>query len=512
MDARPASMTKNVVGELRQAPVRSATLLAAILWAVAGTVAGAADATPPEVNDADITAAIVAEFARDRMVQEDGIEVETEEGVVALTGVVPHLLARDRAVRIAESTRAVRAVIDRVEVRPVARPDAEIKADVEQALLVDPVTDSYELDVRVDQGRVTLIGVVDSWAEKQVAIDAVRGIRGVVAVRSHIQVADTEDRADSEIEAGIMRLLQLDLYVDAGAMDIEVTDGKVALSGAVGSAAERSRATQLSWVSGVQEVDASGLKVQWWLRDEMRRAGSPNFAISDQEIERAVQDALRRDPRVDASGISVRSSTGVVTLTGTVGHLEAKRAARQDAANTVGVWKVEDRLTVRSAGEPPEELVQQRVEEAFARDAVLEPHRLTVRMRDKEVHLYGDAPTYHVKARAQEVAERVSGVTAVVNEINVTYDATIKSDLEIKEEIEDQFFWSPFVDGGDIEVEVEDGVATLRGTVDSPRELNAAIENALQAGARSVENELIVRDAPTQLYPQRYYPDLFWGM
>ncbi len=512
MGASETGAVKTGIASVRRMTLGSMATLAAILWTLTAATVPSADAQRPKIDDADITAAIVAELTRDAAVQEDGINVETEEGVVTLSGVVPHLLAHDRAIRVAESTRAVRAVIDRLEVRPVERPDAEIKADVEQALLIDPVADSYELDVRVDQGRVTLTGVVDSWAENQVAMDVVRSVRGVVGVRSNIQVAGTEDRADSEIEAEVMRRLRSDVYVDSGTVDVEVNDGKVVLSGAVGSAAERSRATQLSWVSGVHNVDAGGLEVQWWMRDKMRRAGAPDLAISDQEIERAVKDALERDPRVDASGIHVNSSTGVVTLAGTVDHLDARRAARRDAENTVGVWKVEDRLTVRSARALSEELLQQRVEEAFARDAVLEPYRLTARVRDQEVHLYGDAPTYHVRARAQEVAERVSGVAAVVNEINVTYEATTKSDREIKEEIEDQFFWSPFVDGGDIEVEVEDGVATLRGTVDSPRELNAAIENVLQAGARSVENKLVVRDAPTQLYPQRYYPDLFWGM
>ncbi len=512
MNASKTGTRKTGMANSRWGSQGSAIRRTAILWISALAIVGPVDAQPQEVDDADITSAIVAEFARDDRVDGDGIKIATEEGVVTLSGGVPHLLAHDQAVRIAESTRAVRAVIDRIEVRPVERPDVEIKADVEQALLIDPVTDSYELDVSVDQAQVTLTGVVDSWAERQVAMQAVRGVRGIAGIRDNIQVADAEDRADSEIEAEVVRRLESDLYVDAGAVDVNVDHGTVVLSGAVGSAAERSRATQLAWVSGVQDVEADGVKVQWWRRDKMRRPGSPDFAISDQEVAEAVKDALEHDPRVDASGINVNSSTGVVTLTGTVDRLEARRAARQDAENTVGVWKVEDRLTVGPDGSLPEELVQQRVEEAFARDAVLESFRLTARVRDHEVHLYGDAPTYYVKARAQQVAERVSGVVAVVNEINVTYDATLKSDREIKEEIEDQFFWSPFVDGGDIEVEVETGVATLRGTVDSPRELNAAIENTLQAGARSVENELVVRDAPTQLYPQRYYPSLFWGM
>jgi osmotically-inducible protein OsmY len=66
------------------------------------------------------------------------------------------------------------------------------------------------------------------------------------------------------------------------------------------------------------------------------------------------------------------------------------------------------------------------------------------------------------------------------------------SDLEIRDRIASELFWSPFIDRDRVEIVVEDGVATLRGTVDSWREYHAATGNAYEGGATAVRNRLVV--------------------
>ena len=60
-------------------------------------------------------------------------------------------------------------------------------------------------------------------------------------------------------------------------------------------------------------------------------------------------------------------------------------------------------------------------------------------------------------------------------------------------------WWSPFVDEDEVNVEVEDGVATLTGTVDHWGEWKAAEDNAFDGGAWKVRNKLEVRHAPLVL-------------
>jgi osmotically-inducible protein OsmY len=66
------------------------------------------------------------------------------------------------------------------------------------------------------------------------------------------------------------------------------------------------------------------------------------------------------------------------------------------------------------------------------------------------------------------------------------------SDLEIKDDIQDELFWSPFADADEVKVSVDNGVATLTGTVDSWNEFFSAAENAREGGATSVINKLKV--------------------
>ena len=56
-----------------------------------------------------------------------------------------------------------------------------------------------------------------------------------------------------------------------------------------------------------------------------------------------------------------------------------------------------------------------------------------------------------------------------------------------------RLYWSPFLDADQITMTVDDGVVTLRGTVDSWQERKTAGRQVYQAGARRVINELDVR-------------------
>ena len=134
------------------------------------------------------------------------------------------------------------------------------------------------------------------------------------------------------------------------------------------------------------------------------------------------------------------------------------------------------------------------------------------------VYLGGTVDTYFEKGLADDVAAKTLGVSSVVNNIDVmnvsyplAYDPylfdyffyderwydyrpyqSFKSDLKIEREIIDELFWSPFVDSGDVEVDVEDGVATLTGEVDTWSEYRAAANNAYEGGAVWVDNDLKV--------------------
>lgn len=116
------------------------------------------------------------------------IRVDWDDGIVVLTRSVPHLLARDRAVHIAASVRGVRAIDDNLVVEPVQRDDAEIERDVEEALERNATTESWRINAIVNEGRVTLEGVVESLAQQALAATVAKAVRGVREVENEIRV------------------------------------------------------------------------------------------------------------------------------------------------------------------------------------------------------------------------------------------------------------------------------------------------------------------------------------
>ena len=73
-----------------------------------------------------------------------------------------------------------------------------------------------------------------------------------------------------------------DIWLDASPIKVGATDGKITLTGSIGSAAEKTRARTLAWVMGVNDVDDQGLKVEPWLAEKMRQATDKRSRTDDE--------------------------------------------------------------------------------------------------------------------------------------------------------------------------------------------------------------------------------------
>ena len=498
-----------------QVLILSLGMLAA--WSAAPEVAVA----EPQLSDQAISDQVEDELLFDAAVLSANIDVETIDGIVTLTGSVNNILAKERSARLAQAVKGVRAVVNRVEVTPsTERTDEEIANDIEAAWLNDPATESYEASVSVNDGVATVTGTVDSWLEKQLVATVAKGVRGVTDVKNQVMMRLAPERPDSEIQREIEQALRWNTYLDfATAVDVQVDDGVVTLSGTVGSVGEQNTAIQLAWVNGVKDVDSDHLQIRDWLQDPDRRDSS-HPVVSDSEIEQAVKDALLYDPRVKSFNVDVEARFGQVTLRGEVDNLKAKSAAANTAQNTYGVSMVNNRLKVRSPDQPSDDELERRIRDALLRDPYTDSYDVTVAVSNGIADLFGTVDTYFERSQAEDVASRIKGVTMVDNNLVVqpgdepyVFDPFVdtyypysyhwygnryehlsaeKSDVEIKEDIQDELWWSPFVDADQVIVSVNDGTATLTGQVDSIHEKRAAAENAIEGGATSVTNNLTV--------------------
>ena len=185
-------------------------------------------------SDSDINDAIQRRISSDWGMRPNSIVIETNNGIVKLTGSVDNLLASDRAVDIAQTTKGVRSVIDMMDINPIKRTDDEILQDITDAIASDPVADHTDINVKVTDGVATTSGTVDSFAEKTLVERVIKGVKGVKRVENGVENLDKSGRSDDDIKADIEGRLKNDVLMSRTSINVSVNNGNVKLTGAVG--------------------------------------------------------------------------------------------------------------------------------------------------------------------------------------------------------------------------------------------------------------------------------------
>lgn len=467
------------------------------------------------MTDENIARAVDTELAFSDVIPADRITVDVNDGIVSLTGSVSTLEAYRHAEDVAATVKGVRSIVNRIEVNTKSvAPDA-LRDAVEEALAQNPATDAYEIDVHATpDGQVTLSGTVNSWAEKSLADTVAATVPGVRSISNDLSVDTSRAyRGAEEIHADIAGRMHWDARINASDIDILVQDGgRVTLSGSVGSLAEKRLAVRLAHVEGVRQVNADHLEVAA-VSDENELALGTASPVGDADIWNAVSKSLAYDPRVLSKDIDVGVSDGDVWLTGTVGNLTAGRAAEEDARNTLGVMHVYDSLRIEPTALGDEEIAELGKNALMANDELAKQGiRLTV--HGGRARLMGDVDSAEQYWRADEIVANTRGVGAIDNELTIRgakphfgsqaymspplllppipENEDVIGDRALRDAVESRFYWSPFVDASDIDVEADDGIVTLTGTVNSTQEYGAAAENAFEAGALVVHNDLTI--------------------
>ena len=151
-------------------------LTLASLIVVAGTVV-AAEANPNGAyTDTQIAGKITHEVRMyPRYTIWDNVAVRVREGEVELTGQVSQPFKKADLGRLAQRVPGVRSVTNQLEVLPTSFFDDRLRLQIARAIYRDPVLSRYAIQaippihIIVDNGRVTLEGVVSTDMEKNVA-------------------------------------------------------------------------------------------------------------------------------------------------------------------------------------------------------------------------------------------------------------------------------------------------------------------------------------------------------
>jgi osmotically-inducible protein OsmY len=217
-------------------------------------------------------------------------------------------------------------------------------------------------------------------------------------------------KTDAQIQRDVLDELKWDTRVAETSVGVEVASGIVTLTGTVESWTARLAAQEAAHrVAGVLDV-ANDIHV--------KLPGS--HERDDTDLAKTVRTALEWDVLVPDERIRTTVSNGVVTLEGTVDfwsqHDDVARAVR----NIAGVREVRNLVTVEpSLPRVSPQTVRGAIERALERHAEHAAKHVQIAVRDGEVVLSGEVPSWAERNAVEGAVRGTPGVAKVENQLRV---------------------------------------------------------------------------------------------
>jgi osmotically-inducible protein OsmY len=283
--------------------------------------------------------------------------------------------------------------------------------------------------------------------------------------------------------------LATDPRVDLNWIEVVSRDGRVTLSGTADNLLAQRRAERIArTVRGVQSV-----------------ANTITVPVSDRsgsDIAADIESALLFNVATDAYEVDVRADAeGRVTLGGAVDSHRERELAERVAASIRGVTLIDNGITLDLTEPRPDSALAQEIAESLRWSVRVDQRPVNVAVRDARVRLTGNVGSAAERERAIDLAW-VAGVRDVDASELMVEDRDAASartserpaDAELARAVRRFLRMDPLVDASDLRVSVDDGVATLRGSVDALQARRAAeITTEEVAGITRAKNRLRVR-------------------
>jgi len=194
--------------------------------------------------------------------------------------------------------------------------------------------------VKAHDGVVTLTGTVQDKDDRDLAVDTVENLPGVVAVKNEIKVEPTyPEKSDAWMAFKIRSRLLVKGNVSATSTKVVVNDGHAVLTGTADNVAQKD-------LTGIYAAEIDGVKT---VKNEIVVTDKPTLGekIDDASITSQVKYALLTHKATSALKTKVVTSDGVVLVTGEAANDAERSLVTKLAKDVRGVNSVTNKMTVK---------------------------------------------------------------------------------------------------------------------------------------------------------------------
>jgi len=233
-----------------------------------------------------------------------------------------------------------------------------------------------------------------------------------------LRASDTDDR----IESSAAKSYTFKTYLKNDSIKVESKDGVVTLTGTVADASHKSMAENT--VASLPDVKS--------VNDQLKINGEQPAEHSDAWITTKVKTALLFHRNVSATGTTVYTKNGVVTLQGEASSVAQKELTTEYARDIDNVKSVNNEMTVAKTPAAPDASIGDKIDDASitaqVKSSLLSHHstsalHTTVSTTDGVVTVSGVAKNDAEKSLVTKLATDINGVTSVVNNMTIAVQA-----------------------------------------------------------------------------------------
>jgi osmotically-inducible protein OsmY len=238
---------------------------------------------------------------------------------------------------------------------------------------------------------------------------------------SPLRAADTDDR----IESSAAKSYVFKTYLKDDSIKVESEKGVVTLTGSVAEDSHKTLADNtVTSLPGVTSVN-----------DQLTVVGTPPPEHSDAWITTKVKTALLFHRNVSATGTTVATTGGIVTLTGVADSVAQKELTTEYAKDIDNVVSVDNQMTITSKPGVPAPTLGDKIDDASitaqVKTALLAHHstsalHTTVSTTDGVVTVGGIAKNDAERSLVTKLAEDIEGVTSVINNMTIAVPVAAK--------------------------------------------------------------------------------------